>query len=678
MKFSKADAAFTAAVLAGIALLSVALHLHNRPRSAGSGEVIGKVFYKREIAMRKFSDRMVWEDVENGTPLYAHDAVMTGNYSDAELVLNNGLRLKLEANTLIELDLGSGELNLKLAGGGIKATGSAGARTKITTADGQAISVNDASASIRSTGSQTSVEVSSGQVAVVNKDGATQTVAANEVLAAGQKSRVTLQLSGIAEDAVIMTSGSSAKVSINCAGDAEAVEFSQRPDMQSVRIVRVSDNQVTTSLPPGDWYSRCRGKDNALSSVRHFRILRAGAYRVLQPDSVVTYREIPQVRFEFISPRGVTRTRLEIAANARFDKPVFSQELDQAAAGVTLPQAGKWYYRLTPLGDAVNNVSQLTPLTGSFQLQQEVQKKQLAFVTVAEPVFPIAQVQAGKALVYYEGSGTYRYEIMPRGRDEIVARGETNSGSVKLPQNLKGGKYELRLSAGNEKASLNFAVRERIAIELTTPQDGTVIRATPGTQTAVLPLAWRVSEDVSLFEVILAADAELKRVLRRLNVEQREFRFTGLKPGRYYIKVLALEDNVPRAETKTLAVKIEDRLPPVSGVFPKDDAKVDVTRTDGLQLRWQPVAGANSYEVRLLQKRKGALVPVQTLVTSKPGVVFSDIRKLNEGEVVWEVSARHVDASGKVLQQSEPVRSSVNISFGAAPPAPEIVPIVEE
>ncbi|HNJ64911.1 MAG TPA: FecR domain-containing protein [Turneriella sp.] len=678
MKFSKADAAFTAAMAAGIALLSGALYLHSRTRGAGSGDVIGKVYYKREVAMRKFSDRMVWEDVDNGSPLYSHDAVMTGNYSDAELVLNSGLKLRLEANTLIELDLEGEGLKLKLAGGGIKATGAEGSRTTVTTTDGQAISMNEASASIRTSGEQTAVEVSSGQVAVVNKEGSAQTVAKDEVLAAGQKSRVTLKLTGLVEDAIILAAGSNGRVSVSCSGDAESAEFSKRSDMQSARTVKLAAGKATTQLPAGDWYTRCRGAGNAISAVRHFRILNAGSYQVYRPDGDVKYSDKPELRFEFKAPRGVTKTRLEIAANARLENAVFDQVVSQSIAAVVLPGPGRWYYRLTAAEDAGRIESQLPGSSGSFVMSKSPQAQTLSLISVAEPVFPVAQLEAGKAFINYDGSGSYQYEIVPRTGGAPVASGNTAGGSIKLPPDLKGGNYALRIARESEKVSQPFTVRERMTVQLQSPGDGSVIWIPAGSEGASVAVSWKASDEVNLYQLILAEDSDLKRVLRKLNVHQDNFRFTGLKRGSYYLKVLALENGIPRAETKTVRLHVEDRLPPVAEVFPKDDSRVDVTRTAGLQLRWQAVVGANSYEVRLLQKRRGELVPVQTLVTNKPTVVVSDIRKFKEGEVVWEIRAQQADKSGKVLQKSEPVRNSLNVSFGATPPAPEIVPIIEE
>ncbi|MFZ5628492.1 MAG: FecR domain-containing protein [Spirochaetota bacterium] len=678
MKFSKADAAFTVAMATGIALLSGVLYLHSRTRGSGSGEAIGKVFFKREVAMRKFSDRMVWEDVDNGSPLYSHDAVMTGNYSDAELVLNSGLKLKLEANTLIELDLEGEGLKLKLAGGGIKATGTEGSRTTVTTTDGQAISVNEASASIRTNGEQTAVEVSSGQVAVTNKEGASQTVAKDEVLAAGQKARVTLKLTGMVEDAIILAAGNNGRVSVSCSGDAQSAEFSRQSDMQAARTVRLADGKATAQLPAGDWYTRCRGEGNAISAVRHFRILNAGSYQVYRPDGEVKYPDQPELRFDFKPPRGVAKTRLEIAANARLENAVFDQVVSQTSLAIALPGPGRWYYRLTPAEEAGRLESQLSPLTGSFVLTKSAQAQSLSLVSVAEPVFPVAQLEAGKAFINYEGSGSYQYEIVPRSGGAPVVSGETAGGSIQLPPQLKGGNYALRIARESEKVSQYFTVRDRVAIELLSPADGAVVWMPAGSESATVAATWKASEEIALYQLILAEDSEFKRVLRKLNVDQNNFRFSGLKRGSYYLKVLALENNIPRAETKATRIQVEDRLPPVADVFPKSEQKVDVTKSAGLQFRWQPVAGANSYEVRVLQKRKGELVAVETLVTSKPSASVRELRKLKEGEVVWEVRARQTDKKGKVLQQSEPIRSSVSLSFGPTPPAPEIIPIVEE
>lgn len=671
MKFSKADAAFTAVVLAGIAALSLLLYWHQRAQSAGSGEAIGKVFYKREIAMRKFADRLVWDNVESGTPLYSHDAVMTGNYSDAELVLNNGLRLKLEANTLIELDLGGEGINLKLEGGGIKTAGTAASAT-ISTADGKAIRLDNAAASIRSMGASTAVEVNSGSAQVAGKDGKTEVVSGGEILSGAQKLRATLTLTGLVEDAVLLVAGKKGRVSMECSPGADRVEFAQTSDMQSPRTVKLVDGKATAELSPGDWYARCRGENNAVSTIRHFRVLESGNYRLFRPEKVTKFTNRPEVHFEFQPPRGASRTRIEIASDAQFASTVIDQTISGHSAHFTLPKAGIWYYRLSAVADS-RTLVQFAPATGSFTLAQA--DAVLAFVHATEPVFPLNQVSEGRAMLYYEGSGSFRFTLRQQAGQDTIASGETAGGMFKLPPNLAAGKYELLLTSGSAKAAQRFTVRDRLALELISPKDDVQLWAVAGS--AALAISWRSSED-ALYQALLADDAGMKNVVRKEETSRKELQWSNLKPGTYYLRVLALKDNLPRAESKTVRIKIEDRLAPVSEVYPKDEQKVDVAQKGALQFRWQPVTGATAYEVRLLQKRGNSLVAIDTEVTKKPAFSFRNWRKLKEGELIWEVRALRTDDSGKIVQRSEPVQSSVQVSFGPNLPAPEVVPVVEE
>ena len=675
MKFSKADAAFTAAMLAGVAVLSGLLYLHNTRRTTGKGESIGKVFFKREVAMRKFSDRMVWEDVENGSPLYSLDAVMTGNYSDAELVLNSGLKLKLEANTLVELDLEQDGLKLKLSGGGIKTAGAQNAQTVVTTTDGQAINVTQADASIRTTGKQTAVEVKEGQVQVVAQNGQTQTVAKDEVLADGKKARITLKLTGILEDAVVLAAGKTGKVTLGCSGNARMAEVSQRADMARAKQIELENGKATTTLTAGDWYTRCKGEGGSISATRHFRVVEAGNYQIAQS---AVYEDKPSVRFELKPPRGVTSTQIELADNPQFANPVYAETTSRSSVVINVPKDGRYYYRFRPAAESGRVESQLPPATGSVVVERSQKKAGLGFLSLGAASYSRGQVESGKAVVGFEGAERANYEITQRGSEKVLHSGETQQSSVELPATLAAGKYTLRVkSPSGEKAELPFEVRDKIKVELVEPVNGTVVFLPPQQKTVGLAIQWRGSPEVTLYQVLIAEDAGMTNILKKLNIEDTEFRFTGLTARTYFVKVLALENNVPRAETATHQVVVQDKLPPVADLYPKDDQKVDITRSAGLNLKWQPVAGANSYEVKVFQKRKGGLVLVDTRVTKNAAMTVSDLKKLKEGEMVWEVRARQADRSGKVVQTSEAVRNTVNVSFGATPPPPEIVPTVE-
>jgi len=505
LKISRGDIFFSLAILLGIAVLAALLYLHSRERNAGSGKAIGKVFYKHEIAMRKFSDRMVWDEVESGSPLYANDAVMTGSLSDAELVLDSGLKLKLEANTLIELDLTQEGLTLRLAGGGIKTAGMQNTQTLVKTAGGQSINVTEGDASIRSEGKQVAVEVKEGKVEVTAKDGKKEIVAKGEILSAGKKERVALAIAEPAEDAVYLADGG-ARVAFACAPANAAMQIQLAKSgnfLDSKRII-LANGAASIQVTSGDWFLRCTGAENAVSAVRRFRVVSTGGYKIFRPEkSEIIFNDKATLQLEFQPPRSVATTRVEIADNAQFANPVFSENSNRTALQIRLPQAGKYYYRLTPGAESVRVISQLSPITGS----------------------------------------------------------------------------------------VNF------------------VQTTAATQVA--------------------------------------------------------------------SISVEEKLPAVSKLYPLDAKTVDISKTDALHLQWHGADGANAYEVKIFQKRRGKMVLIDTQTTRGTALQISNFKKFSEGDVVWEVRALQKDKTGRVNQRSEPVRSTVQLSFGAQLAAPEIVPVVE-
>lgn len=680
-RFTRGDAAFTGGILLGIFILSGLLYYFSNRRTEGTGVEIGKVFFKREVAMRKFADRMVWEDVESGTPLYSHDAVMTGTLSDAELRLNSGLKLKLEANTLVELDLEQEGLTLKLSGGGIKTAGVQNTQTLVKTDGGQAINVTDAAANIRTQGNQVAVEVKEGKVEVTAKDGKKETVAKDEVLAAGKKARVALTASSPADDAVILTQAKAARVKLACgpAADATHAELSRNAEFTKAKKFALSSGEVASTVPPGDWFMRCSGKDNSTSALRRFRVVAAGQYKVYRPEKgEINFEEKALLRLEFKPPQSVTSTLVEVADNAGFSKPLFSESGGRTAFSIELPKAGKYYYRLTPASDAGGMESQLTPFTANVTLTQVQSHIPLQFITVTQPNFPLTQVESGKATMGYEGNGRYSVQILRKGETRPVYSADTQGGTVSVPKNLTGGKYTMVLSSGKERAEQPFDIRDKIKVELKSPANGTVLALTPGEKSTGVSVSWSGSDEVQNFQLLVATDPGMKNVTKRINVEGSEYGLTGLTAGKYYVKILALENNIARAETAAAQVSVEDRLAPVADIYPKPDQKVDVSKTAGLNLKWQAVAGANSYEVKIFQKRKDGLALVETRTTKGTALSVADMRKLHEGDVVLEVRAQQTDKAGKVVQKSEPTRSNVNVSFGPTPPAPEIVPTVDD
>ena len=78
------------------------------------------------------------------------------------------------------------------------------------------------------------------------------------------------------------------------------------------------------------------------------------------------------------------------------------------------------------------------------------------------------------------------------------------------------------------------------------------------------------------------------------------------------------------------------RRPPLP-IYPGYMSAVDMATRDSIPFRWSPVEGAGAYVFRLY--RAGGARPLFVLRTRAPGLVFTRLELLDEGEFYWQVDA---------------------------------------
>ena len=57
---------------------------------AGEAEEVGTITFKREVAQRKYTSQVVWENIEQNAPVYNYDSIRTANLSEAVIHLKDG------------------------------------------------------------------------------------------------------------------------------------------------------------------------------------------------------------------------------------------------------------------------------------------------------------------------------------------------------------------------------------------------------------------------------------------------------------------------------------------------------------------------------------------------------------------------------------------------------------
>ncbi|MCB1201280.1 MAG: hypothetical protein KDK41_11605 [Leptospiraceae bacterium] len=361
MKFSKSDLVFSSIMAGIILMLSITICYHYNAKTTARGDLkpVGMVKYRYHMVMRKFSDRLVWENVDPETPIYLFDAILTKERSDAEITLENGLKLEIDANSMVEIDLIGDELGVKLAGGVVNASGSSkgskikmadgslvdlsGGSAKIAQGEnGSSISVTEGSITLSQDGKQ--VQVQSGENLIVNKDGSMRqekvritagSPADGEVIPAATKN-IPIELRWQAPDNV-----SNAELFISKDG---TFKEAQRTKLNS------KSGSFKTELPAGDYYWQVRGKqgeEEVVSSPQSFHIRSAENVRVYSPLGNIPKEEKETV-FAWEKPDSGSPVIVKVSRKPDLSNPVIDKEVGSGRLVQNNLDEGLWYWQVTP------------------------------------------------------------------------------------------------------------------------------------------------------------------------------------------------------------------------------------------------------------------------------------------------------------------------------------------
>lgn len=93
-------------------LWSDSLHTYNEKQ-------VGKVSFKYRVAQRKYVSRMIWEDVEQNTPVYNNDTIRTDQLSEATITLFDNTKIELDPDSMFVLNVVNNKIKLNVIKGSV-------------------------------------------------------------------------------------------------------------------------------------------------------------------------------------------------------------------------------------------------------------------------------------------------------------------------------------------------------------------------------------------------------------------------------------------------------------------------------------------------------------------------------------------------------------------------------
>ncbi|TGL85153.1 iron dicitrate transport regulator FecR [Leptospira congkakensis] len=366
MNLDKRDRLVLFTLLAVAILFSILFYLDiNRKIGIGDREVVGTIFFKNNIVQRKFEDEVIWEKLENNSPLTNKDTIRSEAFSDALIRLKDGTEINIDENSMFNLDLTGEEPNLEFTQGSleVKKDDSKPNQLKITSA-GSEINVDSGNVKIeKSKERELSLFVEKGKTTVKQKDG--KSVAVEE----GKKAEFKKTGIEIKKIPVVLLAPTSQKlfftdpddVSVNFKWKQEPgygdpnIEISRSPNFQMTFInEKVEGTGSNFRLKEGTFYWRIKvknkqGTDFEFSEVNKFFVTKLESFQGESPEQGTVFpfvQTYPLVTLTWTKLTTANSYKLILSSSPKFTNPI--KQLDTTANQISYDdlKEGTYYWKV--------------------------------------------------------------------------------------------------------------------------------------------------------------------------------------------------------------------------------------------------------------------------------------------------------------------------------------------
>lgn len=178
------------------AVCSISLNLFwvdlNSTSSRSDLTKIADITYKNNVVQRKYADRVVWERLQQNSPLYDADTIRTSLAAQATITLSGGASIEVDELTMLQINKSKdGVIDISVGGGNITVDTTkvddskqkAGALLSLSMEDGSKVNLEKGSRITAEKDEQTgknNFQIEAGNASVKNKDGKIEKVDAGQ------------------------------------------------------------------------------------------------------------------------------------------------------------------------------------------------------------------------------------------------------------------------------------------------------------------------------------------------------------------------------------------------------------------------------------------------------------------------------------------------------------------
>lgn len=603
--------------------------------------VIGEAGEISNDVRRRMQRSLTWYSLDQQEPIYEGDSLFTGTGSSTEVLLNDGVNISIDENSLVYLSSLNNELILNLESGYVAANVKAkqrinllqnGRLATISANNAGRIQIqknNDGSINLRSNSVSLNVDSDVDKNTLDNKN---QEIKIDSNLKI-EKRVYEIDLQTPSLEQVILSKNIKFKWSTMGQEFQEyKVSVSTQPDFSAAISKTTNTNELEWLLPDTDrkYYWKVEATNNqaeAKSPVRWFYTSTSQGPELLQPANELSFKlesdqEKKEILFSWLESFQAQAYEIQVSKDEQFQSLLSSKLVNGIEFGPGVFAKGDYFWRVRAQYGK-QNFSDWSNVF-RFSVIDDMALPDVAFVEPPVEVVPDPSVHMG-----------------PPAPEKPAF--ETMSMQKPLAQSPSQHTLNFKEGASNrEPQSLQKFVKNPPNLE------------------------WIKIKGAKSYQVEIAKDKVFKKVVAEPKVKTPKFTWSTARPGEYYWRVQALGEMGqigPWSDVESFIVQAP--TPKIKGQVERKKVKTvsALNKPEQITVKWNEVPYASSYELEISDEKSGKVKKLNNKNTS-----FS--LKMKSGQN-YKVRVAALDEQGRSISSvSDPVPMSVEKSLDLDTPKP--------
>ncbi|MCP4131044.1 MAG: hypothetical protein GY754_08700 [bacterium] len=694
--FINMDVIFTSVIITVTASASTILYQDFTKKIEHSGtKQIGTITFKKKIAERKYSGRMIWEPVTQSAPLYNYDSIRTEEDSVSIVKLNDGSEIELDENTLIVLNMTDKGSSIDFSKGAIFAKKTAGKALSIQ-ASGTTIAIDKGDVNLsKQKDASLNLNVASG-MAQVKSGNVTKQVATNQVASISKKG------AEVKKNTLILKSPGTSQYFLSFA-QKKNISFSWDMEKKEKIYLEISSSRSfgtlahrsspggtsrTVSLNAGKYYWRVRSAKGAQSETRRFSIQKDKVAYPIAPARNAEFAFVaarPMISFKWTAGELASSYTVEIATDPNFKN--ITKTLRSRFPGISTDQvdAGVYYWRVKNSYAFGGLLAENAGPASKFKIlkKKTITPPVLIYPANNEKISSLLFKSGNKLVFNWKLSDDIREYRFLLAREktfkEPLVNSATRNNYFPLSGELQPGTYYWKVSGVAPDGSAVPPARPR---KLQISSFEKIVTITPANKAGISPFSdqgrvsftWKDPNRGSSYLLEIASDNKFTKILHSVPAPGTTVTVKNLKGGKFFWRVSLTDKKKTRLITSNIAsASMKGLLADPEIIAPASGGIVDMTHKDNVAFSWKKVPEATHYRFRLFQVKGGGRTQVLEKEVQSTNINFTNLRHFDVGDFHWEIQALQYTGN-KLTSKSNSKKNLFTIKLEVEIGAPEFTP----